>query len=100
MEENNHYMVQVSPQSGAITRIELGGRKPIVKDGESVKSGATLVKKSGNNAAIKAPNDGVVELVNDAIILVSAAGAPVKIEIPGDAELDHWFFELTRSFEI
>ena len=87
MEENNHYMVQVSPQSGAITRIELGGRKPIVKDGESVKSGATLVKKSGNNAAIKAPNDGVVELVNDAIILVSAAGAPVKIEIPGDAEL-------------
>ena len=86
-EDNNHYVVQISPQSGAIERIELNGRKPSVKDGESVKAGAILVRKSGSNPAIKAPNDGVVELVKDAIILVSAAGAPVKMEIPGDAEL-------------
>ncbi len=86
-EDNNHYVVQISPQSGSIARMELEGRKPAVKDGESVKSGAVLAKKSGSLAAIKAPNDGVVELVKDAIILVSAAGAPIKIEIPGDAEL-------------
>ena len=86
-EDGNHYVVQIAPQSGKITKIELDGRKPAVKDGENVKSGATLVKKSGDKPAIKAPSDGVVELVKDAIILVAAAGAPTKIEIPGDADL-------------
>ena len=86
-EDGNRYVAQITPQSGKVERIELDGRKPIVKDGESVKAGATLVKKSGEKAAIKAPTDGVVELVKDAIVLVSAAGGPVKIEIPGDAEM-------------
>ena len=86
-EDGNHYVVQITPQSGAIERFELDGRKPMVKDGESVKSGATLVRKSGDKAAIKAPRDGVVELVKDAIILVATGSAPVKIDIPGDAEL-------------
>ena len=86
-EENSHYIVTITPQSGAIERIELNGRKPSVKDGESVKAGATLIRKSTKSAAVKAPNAGVVELVKDAIILVSAAGAPVKMEIPGEAEL-------------
>ena len=86
-EDGNHYIVQVTPQSGSIERFEIGTRKPLVKDGESVKAGATLVKKSGDNPAIKAPHDGIVELVKDAIILVAAASAPVRIEIPGDAEL-------------
>ena len=86
-EDGNRYIIQISPQSGKIVKIETDGRKPAVKDGESVKSGATLVKKSGDKLSIKAPMDGVVELVKDAIILVGAAGAPVKIEVPGDAEL-------------
>ncbi len=86
-EDGNHYVIQITPQSGKITKIETDGRKPVVKDGESVKSGATLIKKSGDKPSIKAPTDGVVELVKDAIILVAAAGAPVKVEIPGDAEL-------------
>ena len=86
-EDNNRYVVQITPQSGAIERFELDGRKPIVKDGETVKSGAVLVKKSGNKAAIKAPHDGIIELVKDAIILVASATAPIRIEIPGDAEI-------------
>ena len=86
-EDNNHYIVEITPQSGAVERFELENRKPAVKDGASVKAGATLVKKSGDKAAIKAPHDGVVELVKDAIMLVSLASAPVRIEIPGDAEL-------------
>ena len=86
-EDNNHYIVEITPQSGAVERFELENRKPAVKDGASVKAGATLVKKSGDKAAIKAPHDGVVELVKDAIMLVSSASAPVRIEIPGDAEL-------------
>ena len=86
-EDGNRYIVQITPQSGAIERFELNGRKPAVKDGESVKSGATLVKKSGDKAAIKAPFDGIVELVKDAVILVAAASSQVRVEIPGDAEL-------------
>ncbi len=86
-EDGNKYVVQITPQSGEIIKIELDGRKPVVKDGERVKVGTTLVRKSGDKAAIKAPKEGVVELVKDAIVLVTAASAPVKIEIPGDAEL-------------
>ena len=86
-EDGNHYVVQITPQSGKIERVELDGRKPAVKDGETVKQGATLIKKSGDKAAVKAPCDGVVELVKDAILVVAAAGSAVKVEIPGDAEL-------------
>ncbi len=86
-EDGNRYIVQITPQSGAIERFELNGRKPAVKDGESVKTGATLVKKSGDKAVIKAPFDGIVELVKDAVILVAAASSQVRVEIPGDAEL-------------
>ena len=86
-EDGNHYVVQITPQSGEITRIELEGRKPAVKDGEFVKAGATLIKKSGEKAAVKAKNDANVQLVKDAIILVSNANSSVRVEIPGDAEL-------------
>ena len=86
-EDGNHYVVQITPQSGEIERILLDGRKPAVKDGESVKAGATLIKKSGDKAAVKAKREGIVELVKDAIILVGAANSTVRVEIPGDAEL-------------
>ena len=86
-EDGNHYVVEITPQSGAVEKIELNGRKPSVKDGAAVKAGATLVKKSGDKPAIKASRDGVVELVKDGIMLVSSASALVRIEIPGDAEL-------------
>ncbi len=86
-EEDNHYVIQINPQSGEINKFSLDGRNPAVKDGESVKKGATLARKSGGKEAIKAPCDGIIELVKDAIILVSAAGDAKKVEIPGDAEL-------------
>jgi len=86
-EDGNHYVVQVTPQSGEITRYELAGRKPEVRDGQSVKAGTVLAKKDAKNAAVKAKFDGIVELVKDAIVLVAAATAPARIEIPGDAEL-------------
>ncbi len=86
-EDGNHYVVQVTPQSGETERIALDGRKPAVKDGESVKNGTTLIKKSGDKPAVKAKHEGIVELVKDAIILVGSAGSSARIEIPGDAEL-------------
>ena len=86
-EDGNHYVAQITPQAGEIKKFALDGRKPAVKDGENVSAGATLVRKSGDKAAIKAPMDGIVELVKDGIILVGTATSSVKIEIPGDAEL-------------
>ena len=86
-EDGNHYVVQITPQSSEIERIALDGREPAVKDGESVKTGTTLIKKSEGKAAVKAKRDGIVELVKDAIILVGSNVAPVKMEIPGEAEL-------------
>ena len=86
-EEKTHYIVHIEAQSGPVERIELGDRKPAVKDGESVKAGATLVKKSGDNPSIKAPKAGIVELVKDAILLVTEDSEKVELKIPGDAEL-------------
>ena len=86
-EDGNHYAVQVSSQAGNSEKFELEGRKPAVKDGANVKAGEVLAKKAGGKSIIKAPHDGVVQLVKDAIILVESAGAVSRIEIPGDAEL-------------
>ena len=86
-EDGNHYVVKVSPQAGEIEKIELEGREPEVKDGQSVKVGDTLIKKSEGRKSVKAKHDGIVELVKGAIILVSSDAAPVRMEIPGDAEL-------------
>ena len=86
-DEKNHYIVSIESQAGPVERIELGGRKPAVKDGESVKAGATLVKKSKEGASIKASKAGIVELVKDAILLVAESSDSVEMKIPGDAEL-------------
>ncbi len=86
-EDNNHYVVQITPQSGEIERIKVEGRTIAVKDGESVKAGTTVLKKSADKPAVKAKHDAVVELVKDAVILVGSANSTARVEIPGDAEL-------------
>ncbi len=86
-EDGNHYVIQITPQAGKITKIATVGHEFTVKDGESVRAGATLAKKAEDKSTIKAPCDGVVELVKDGVILVAAAGASVKVEVPGEAEV-------------
>ncbi len=86
-EDGNHYVIQITPQAGKITKIATIGHELTVKDGESVRAGATLAKKADDKSMIKAPCDGVVELVKDGVILVAAAGASVKVEVPGEAEV-------------
>ncbi len=86
-EDGNHYVIQITPQAGKITKIATVGHELTVKDGESVRAGATLAKKAEDKSTIKAPCDGVVELVKDGVILVAAAGASVKVEVPGEAEV-------------
>ena len=86
-EDNNTYIIQITPEAGETTRIELEGRKAKVKDGANVKAGDVIASKKLGKEPIVAPYDGNAQLVEGAIILVGGAGAPVRIEIPGDAEL-------------
>ena len=86
-EDGNHRVIQITPRAGGTERIELEGRKPAVRDGENVKVGTIIAKKLGDKPAIKAPYDAIVELVRDAVVLVGAAGAQVKIETPIEADM-------------
>ena len=86
-EDNNQYIVQITPEAGETTRIELEGRKAKVKDGADVKTGDVIASKKLGKESIKAPFDANAQLVDDAIILVANAGSPVRIEIPIEAEM-------------
>lgn len=86
-EEKNRYIVQISPDSGETLRFVLDGRTARVKDGANVKTGDVIADKGKGKDPIIAPADGIAELTDDAIVVVAAAGAAVKLEIPNDAEL-------------
>ena len=86
-EEGNHYVIQVTPEAGETTRIELNGRKAKIKDGATVKTGNVIASKAKGAEPIIAPFDGNAQIVDGAIILVAAAGSPIRVEVPGDAEL-------------
>ena len=86
-EDGNHYVVTITPQAGQTVRVELGGRKAKVKDGASVKTGDVIASKAKGADPLIATFDANAQLVEGAIILVAAAGSPVRLEIPGDAEL-------------
>ena len=86
-EDNNQYIVQITPEAGETQRIELGDKKAKVKDGASVKCGDVIASKAKGAEPIIAPFDANAQIVDGAIILVASAGNQVRIEIPGNAEL-------------
>lgn len=86
-EDNNHYIVTITPAAAGTSRYELDGRKAKVKDGASVKTGDVIASNPRGKDPIVAEFDGNAQLVEGAIIVVGTAGSPVRIEIPGDAEL-------------
>jgi DNA-directed RNA polymerase subunit beta' len=86
-EDGSIYVVQITPESGKTEHIKLDGRKAKIKDGASVKAGDVIAELPKGKSPIVAPFDGIAELVKDEIILVAAASGPVRIEVPGDAEL-------------
>lgn len=83
----NYITLWIEPESGEPEKIALDGRKAAVRDGQTVKAGATLIRKSGGKPAVKAPKDGIVQLVKDAIIFTPAAKSAVSIDIPANIEL-------------
>ncbi len=87
-EDGGRYIVQITPPAGKTNRIELEkGHKVRVKDGATVKTGDIIADKGKGKDPIKSPVDGNAQLVDGAIIIVENASNPVKVDIPGDAEM-------------
>ena len=87
-EDGGRYIVEITPPAGRTERIKLEkGEKARVKDGASVKTGDVIADKGKGKDPIMSPVDGNAQLVDGAIIIVEEASKPVKVEIPGDAEM-------------
>ncbi|HEX6416280.1 MAG TPA: DNA-directed RNA polymerase subunit beta' [Candidatus Saccharimonadales bacterium] len=86
-EDGKKYIVQVTPEAGHVERIKLEGRTVNVKSGSNVKVGDVLATTEGEAKPLVAPFDGVVEIAEDTLVLAANAGAPVRYEIPGSAQL-------------
>lgn len=86
-EDGKKYIVQVSPQTGQVEKIDLEERTVLVKAGSSIKKGDILANTSGEDSPIVAPFDGAVDVVEDQLIVTSKVGASQRYEIPGTAHL-------------
>lgn len=86
-EDGKKYIVQVTPESGKVEKIELEGRKLVVREGSNVKVGDVIAAGDDGIAPIVAPFDGVVEVSNDMLIIAANASSPVRYEIPTNAKL-------------
>jgi DNA-directed RNA polymerase subunit beta' len=86
-EDGKKYIVQVTPETGHVERIALEGRTVTVKAGSNVKVGDVLATGEGETKPLVAPFDGVVEVAEGTLVLAANAGAPVRYEIPGTAQL-------------
>ena len=85
-EDGKKYVVQVTPEGGKVEKIDLEGRKQMLKDGSSVKIGDVLAE-GNDKKALLAPFDGVVEFTEDKAIVAANASSPVKYSIPGTSQL-------------
>jgi len=86
-EDGKKYIVQVTPESGKVEKIELEGRKLVVREGSNVKVGDVIAAGDDGIAPIVAPFDGVVEVSNDTLIIAENDSSPVRYEIPATAKL-------------
>ena len=65
-EDGKKYIVQVTPESGKVEKIELEGRKLVVREGSNVKVGDVIAAGDDGIAPIVAPFDGIVEEIGRA----------------------------------
>ena len=86
-EDGKKYIVQVTPAAGHVERMALEGRTAAVKSGSNVKVGDVLAATNGEARPLVAPFDGVVELAEDTLVIAANASAPVRYEVPGNAQI-------------
>lgn len=86
-QDNGYQIVQIIPQNGEVARLDLDGRSVRIKNHANVKTGDVLADKGAGKSPLIAPIDGTAEVSDREITITGQTGAPVKVEIPGDAEL-------------
>ncbi len=86
-EDGKKYIVQVTPEAGHVEKIALDGRTAVVKSGSNIKVGDVLATGESETKPLTAPFDGVVEVVDDMLILAANASSPVKYEVSGNSQL-------------
>jgi len=86
-EDGKKYVIQVTPEAGHTETIALEGRTVAIKNGATVKNGDVLATAEGESKPLVAPFTGVAEVVEDAIVLVADATAPVRYEVSGNMQV-------------
>ena len=86
-EDGKKYIVQVTPEAGHVEKIALDGRTAVVKSGSNIKVGDVLATGESETKPLTAPFDGVVEVVDDMLVLAANASSPVKYEVSGNSQL-------------
>ena len=87
MENDDKYVVTITPEVGDTLRLPLEDRKAKVKDGATVQTGDVLADRGRGKDPLISPVDGNAQVTDDAIIIVAAAGMAERVEIPIDAEV-------------
>jgi DNA-directed RNA polymerase subunit beta' len=86
-EDGKKYIVQITPESGHVEKIALGGRTVVVKSGSNIKVGDVLATGESESKPLCAPFDGIVEVAGDTLVLAANASSPVRYEVPGSSQL-------------
>ena len=86
-EDGKKYIVQVTPESGHVERLALGGRTVVVKSGSNIKVGDVLATGESESKPLTAPFDGIIEVAGDTLVLAANASSPVRYEVPGSTQL-------------
>ena len=87
MENDDKYVVTITPEVGDTLRLPLEDRKTKVKDGATVQTGDVLADRGRGKDPLISPVDGNAQVTDDAIVIVAAAGMAERVEIPIDAEV-------------
>ncbi len=87
MENDDKYVVTITPEVGDTLRLPLEDRKAKVKDGATVQTGDVLADRGRGKDPLISPVDGNAQVTDDAIVIVAAAGMAERVEIPIDAEV-------------
>jgi len=87
MENDDKYIITITPEVGDTLRLPLEDRKVKIKDGAAVLTGDVLADRGRGKDPLVSPVDGNAQVTDDAIIVVATAGMAEKVEIPIDAEV-------------
>ncbi len=86
-EEGSNYIVQIAPVEQKVMQLDLGRQTVQVANGSKVHKGQLLAcNKNGSNELV-APQDGVLDITKDKLIISPPKQGSDRYEIPGFKEL-------------